>query len=152
MKRLFLTTLLLAAISLLYSQNEKEKVWQLIVRFDNLLVAKDSAALNSMMTDDFVGTILTGDYFKKAAYISHHCVRNAGFTALTGQDINSAYIRVYGNTAIINRRVHARIKFPDGTSPEFDMQRLEVFIRQNGNWLLASAQGTVVNPDPFPSK
>ena len=152
MKRFFLTTLLLGAFTLLYSQNEKEKVWQLIVRFDNLLIAKDSVALNAMMTDDFVGTILTGDYFKKAAYISHHCGRNAGFTALTGQDINSAYIRVYGNTAIINRRVHARIKFPDGSSPEFDMQRLEVFIRLNGNWLLASGQGTVVNPDPFPSK
>ena len=152
MKRLFLTTLLLAAFTLLYSQNEKEKVWQLIVRFDNLLIAKDSAALNSMMTDDFGGVILTGDYLSKAAYISHHCVRNVGYMALTGQDINSAFIRIYGNSAIIHRRVHARIKFSDGNFSEFDVQRLEVCIRQNGNWLIASGQGTVVNPSPIPTK
>jgi ketosteroid isomerase-like protein len=152
MKRLFLTTLLLAAFTLLYSQNEKEKVWQLIVRFDNLVIAKDSVDLNSMMTDDFVGAILTGQYFSKAAYISHHCVRSVGYMALTGQDINSAYIRIYGNTAIINRRVHALLKFPDGNASEFDVQKLEVCIRQNGNWLIASGQGTVVNPNPIPAK
>jgi hypothetical protein len=145
MKRFLCFGLLLTTGFLLKAQTDKEKVWQLIVKLDHLLVLKDSAQLNPLILDDFIGTIPSGEYFGKLAYISYHCRPNLGLISLTGQNQDSASIRIFGNTAIVNRRVHAQLRLPNGSTPDFDVQRMEVCVKQNGNWFIASGQGTQVN-------
>ncbi len=44
--------------------------------------------------------------------------------------MSQAVIRLYESVTVINRRVHARLKKPDGRVGEFDVQRAEV--KENG--------------------
>jgi len=66
--------------------------------------------------------------------------------ALTGDDLITTAIRIYDETAVINRRVHSRFKLPAGNILDYDVQRIEVFVRHNNEWLIVSGQGTQVIP------
>jgi hypothetical protein len=103
-------------------------------------------SLPPLLTEDFIGVMPSGEYFNKAAFVRHYCVRDLGLMGVRGHDINAATIRVYGNTAIVNRKIHDDIKLSDGSRPEFDVQRIECCIKQNGKWQIASSQATVINP------
>jgi ketosteroid isomerase-like protein len=141
---------LLVASQNLSAQTDKEKVWELIVQFDNAIVNKDSSKLKQILTPGFVGVVPSGEVFTRSNYISHHIKPGVGLTALTGQDINNATIRVSPTIAIVNRRVHVKIKTPDGSENDFDVQRIEVCLKENGRWLIASGQGTRVGYEDAP--
>jgi hypothetical protein len=138
-----------ASLNLL-AQTDKEKVWELIVQLDKAIVSKDSNKMKQILTNGFIGVIPTGEVFTKNNYISHHTKPFIGLTALTGQDITTAAIRVSPTIAIVNRRVHAKLKTPEGSENEFDVQRIEVCIKENDRWFIASGQGTRVNPEVLP--
>ncbi|MFN2437821.1 MAG: nuclear transport factor 2 family protein [Chitinophagaceae bacterium] len=137
---------LLATSQNLLAQSDKEKVWDLIVQLDNAIVKKDSGKLKQLLTEGFIGVVPSGEVFTKNNYISHHVKPGVGLMALTGHDINNATIRASPTIAIVNRRVHAKVKTLDGVENEFDVQRIEVCIKENGGWLIASGQGTRVSP------
>ena len=141
---------LLIASQNLSAQTDKEKVWELILQLDNAITNKDSNKLKQILTAGFIGVIPTGEMFTKNNYISYHIKPGGGLTVLTGHDINNATIRVSPTIAIVNRRVHAKIKTPDGSENEFDVQRIEVCLKENGRWLIASGQGTRVNYEGLP--
>jgi len=134
----------------LLAQSDKEKVWELIVQLDKAIVSKDSNRMRQILTAGFIGVIPTGEVFAKNNYISYHIRPGVGLIALTGHDINLAAIRVSPTIAIVNRRVHAKIKTPDGSEIEQDVQRIEVCIKENGRWLVASGQGTRVTYESIP--
>ena len=146
---IFLICLIITPLNLL-SQSDKEKVWELIVQLDNAIVSKDANKLNQVLTTGFVGVIPTGEVFTKNNYISYHTKPGVGITALTGHDINTATIRVSPTIAIVNRRLHVKVKAPDGNETENDVQRIEICIKENSRWLIASGQGTRVNLESSP--
>ena len=141
---LFIICFFTASLNLL-AQSDKEKVWELIVQLDNAIVSKDSIKMKQLLTNGFIGVIPSGETFTKNNYIIYHTKPGYGLSALTGHDINTATIRVSPTIAIINRRVHAKVKTPDGSESEFDVQRIEICIKENDRWQIASGQGTRVN-------
>ncbi len=151
MKRVLTAVMLSFVASAGLSQaTEADDIVKLVADLDRALVAKDSVTLNRLLTDDFLGAIPSGAAFSKAEYIAHHCRPGVGLQALDSSKHPPATVRVFGDTAVVNRRVHARLRFPDGAEREFDVQRIEVFVGVNGAWTLASGQGTEVNPELRP--
>lgn len=134
----------------LLAQNDKEKVWDLVVELDNAIVSKDSNKMKQLLTNGFIGVIPSGEVFTKTNFIIYHTKAGYGLTALTGHDINTATIRVSPTIAIINRRIHTKVKTPDNNETEFDVQHIEICIKENDRWKIASGQGTRVNYEGLP--
>jgi len=127
-------------------EETRKNIWSVLLRLEKALVEKNALELQQLLSDDFIGATPTGAYFKKTAYINHHCKPGFGIMALTGDDLITTAIRIYDETAVINRRVHSRFKLPAGNILDYDVQRIEVFVRQNNEWLIVSGQGTQVIP------
>jgi hypothetical protein len=130
---------------------DQQEIWSTLLTIDKALVQKDAKVFEQLLSPDFVGAIPTGAFFTKDAYIKHHCNNNFGVTALTEEDINSSTIRIYNNTAVVNRRAHAHFKFPTGKMTEYDVQRIEVLVKTNNQWIMVSGQGTQVMPIERPA-
>lgn len=131
--------------------DDQQEVLNTLLTIDNALVKKDTAVFEQLLAPDFIGTVPTGAFFTKHAYIEHHCHNNFGITSLACDNINNCNIRFYNDTAIVNRRVHAHFKLPVGNVVEYDVQRIEVLIKSNNQWTLVSGQGTQVIPIARPS-
>ena len=139
---LFVSFLLITSFS--FSQTEKEKIYNLIVSLEKALVAKDSVKLNSILTEDFIGAIPSGDWFTKADYIKYHCRPGVGLSDLKTEPIEKTNIRMYGTTAVVNRRVSVIRTWPDGRQEDLTVQRIEVCVKQKDDWKIVSGQGTRV--------
>ena len=130
--------------------NEAQKnVLEALSEIDQALVKKDAKSLDRSISADFIGTTPTGEYFRKENYIEHHCRPEFGIQSLETGDSVDLNIRLFGNTALINRRVHVQFKVPAGHIQEYEVQRTEVFSRDKENWVMVSGQGTkviAVNP------
>lgn len=143
MNRVFFFLLLLIT-GFSYGQSEIESVYKTIVSLDQALVAKDSVTLKNLLTDDFIGSVPSGDWFYKSDYINYHCRPGIGLIQLNTQPINKTNIRFYGTTAIINRRVEAVRLWPDGKKENLTVQRIEVCAKINNQWKIVGGQGTKV--------
>jgi hypothetical protein len=143
-KILFAILIVLAFIQIANAQSPKDDILNLVVSLDNSIVKKDSIKIKSLLSDDFIGTIPTGESFPKAQYIRFHCRPNVGLLSINMIDKDRTSVRLYGNSAIVNRRVNVSKKAPDGSVRNFDVQRIEVCIQQHGNWYIAAGQGTEV--------
>ena len=142
-KVLVLIAMLLLTLQISHAQTAREIIRNLVVSLDNALVKKDSTLLKSLLTEDFIGVVPTGQSFTRPLYIQFHCKPNVGLVSIK-EEGPEASIRIYGNMAIVNRRVHVVRKAPDGSSRELTVQRIEVFVLVNGSWYEASGQGTEV--------
>ena len=143
-KALFAITVLFIAAQTTNAQSAKDEVMNLVVSLDNSIVKKDSVKIKSLLSEDFIGTIPTGESFSKDLYIRFHCRPNVGLMSINGIDKDKTSIRLYGNSAVVNRRVHVSKKGPDGSLRSFDVQRIEVCIQQQGKWYIVAGQGTEV--------
>lgn len=128
------------------TEDARKKIWSVLLRVEKALVEKDASVLDQLLSADFIGVTPTGASFTKMAYINHHCKPGFGIIALSGNDIDKTSIRIYNDSAVINRRVHSRFKLPTGNILEYDVQRIEVFVHKNYEWLVVSGQGTQVIP------
>ncbi|HLA59627.1 MAG TPA: nuclear transport factor 2 family protein [Puia sp.] len=127
-------------------EEARKKIWPVLLRVEKALVEKNASELEQLLSADFIGATPTGAFFTKTAYISHHCKPGFGIVALTADDMNATTIRIYNDTAVINRRVHSRFKLPTGKILDYDVQRIEVLVQQNNEWRMVSGQGTQVIP------
>ena len=123
---------------------DQKQVWETVSLISAALVQKNAAIFEELLMPDFIGATPTGAFFDKAGYITHHCNSNFGVVGLSEPNIEDASIRLYDNTAVVNRRVHSHFKPPVGDVVEYDVQRIEVLVKVNGEWKMASGQGTQV--------
>src|SRR6478735_4463621 len=105
-KSLFLFIVFLCFTSA-YCQKEDQKIKDVVVALDNALVKKDSLTLKTLMSDDFIGVIPSGKYFNKTDYIKSHCRPNVGLMSIKAKSGGQDLVRIYENTAIVNRTVSA---------------------------------------------
>jgi len=126
--------------------SDLQEIWDTLLLIDKALAKKNATVFENLLSADFVGTIPTGDYFNKQEYIQHHCNNNFGVTSIIEDDINEDSIRFYNDTAVVNRRAHTHFKLPGGNIIEYDVQRIEVLVKINYQWVVVSGQGTQVMP------
>lgn len=124
------------------AQSNRDMVWNLVISLDNSLIKKDINRIQSLLTEDFIGTIPSGQAFSKNQYIQFHCKKDEGLVSIVEKGEDS--IRLYGTTAVVNRCVHVTKRSPDGLLNNFDVQRIEVCVQLKGIWYLAAGQGTQV--------
>jgi hypothetical protein len=142
-KVLILITMLLPLLQISHAQTARDHVWNLVVSLDDALVKKDSIRLYSLLTEDFIGAVPTGQSYTRPMYIRFHCKPDVGLVSIE-EEGSEAFVRMYGNSAIVNRRVRVVRKAPDGSARELTVQRIEVCVLVNGSWYVASGQGTEV--------
>jgi hypothetical protein len=139
----FVISVLIIITHIADAQQAKDEVLNQVVSLDNLLVKKDSTKIKSLLSEDFIGTIPTGETFPRDLYIRFHCKPNVGLISINGIKDRTS-VRLYGNSAVVNRRVHVSKKATDGSVKSFDVQRIEICILKEGKWYIVSGQGTEV--------
>jgi hypothetical protein len=136
--------LLLALPSIAQQSKEKVNVIKLIKQYDKALTKKDSVTLKKILTDDFIGSIPNGQRFDKKSYISYLCSPTSRVRELKEETTNSWNIKIVKDCAIVNRFVTYFVKTGAKKQVEIKIKKLEVCLKINKNWMMASVQGTEV--------
>jgi len=109
--------------------------------FFNALMSADSAALESILTVDFtIVDVMSGGVHTRDAFIGGVGSRVVVFEEI---EVLERAVREYEGCAIVAGRTRMRGAFggePFGAHSRYT----HVFVRQDGQWRLASAQGTPV--------
>ena len=102
----------------------------------------DPSFLEQHATDDYVGITGMGDIVTKNQAVQEMRSGKMRYQSLQPRDIN---IRVYGNTAIVNRE--ATVSFVRNGKPvSGDYRSTRVWVKQDGNWKIASFESTPIRP------
>ncbi len=113
-------------------------------QFFSALIQSDHTALARILFDDFILIdVMRGAEVDKASLLE---VIQSG--ALRFETIEPAEIRLrfYGDTAIATGRTHMYGRFGDVPFTAHS-RYAHVYVRQESQWRLASAQGTPIEPD-----
>jgi hypothetical protein len=110
--------------------------------FFSALLSGNIDSLDSILTDDFVIVdLLSGSEFNKPMLLAAIGSSQVKFEAI---DPVESKVRVYAcNTAIVVGRTEMRFRAGE-SSFSFSSRYTHVFVMQDGNWQLASAQGTQI--------
>lgn len=143
MKKLpFILVILINASA--FAQTDEEKIRRLVLQLDQAIVAKDSVLMGTILMSQFAGTIPTGLSFGKNDYIRFHCKPGVGVTEVRLIEDRPFSVVIYGNTAVVTRAVATKRKAPAGEPAGLVIQRMEVCVKENGKWLIAAGQGTLI--------
>lgn len=95
----------------------------------------DVAAMNSLLTDDFIITVEEGTIFSKAGYIAH-C--GDSDNRVLSSEMSDLKVRMHGNTAIVTGAYHEK-----GTSKgkpyEYHDRLTDVWMMIDGRWQLIAS-------------
>ena len=110
-------------------------------RFFDALLAGDVSALDAVLVADFaLVDVMRGSEVTRAALIEAVGARALRFDAI---DLLESRTRRYGDAAIVTGRTAMRGRM--GDAPWAAKSRYtHVFVRQDGAWRMASAQGTPI--------
>ena len=148
MNGLFLV-LMLASATAAQSSNQSETARAIAAveaRFDEALDKRDQAALAALLSDGFVWVhALDGRIDSRAVFLD---LTARGMGLSRQREASSTFdntLEVYPSTAVRTTRV--RTRFKDGARETW-MRQVRVFILDNGQWKLASGQGTRMYDGP----
>lgn len=104
------------------------------------LLKNDAEALGKLLTDDFIRTPPTTPETTKAQWLD--LIRSGEQKYLTFE-VKEAKYRAYGDTVIVNAVINVSVR--RGTADiELNLRLLDVWVKQNGRWLLAAVQANQV--------
>lgn len=107
----------------------------------------DTAALDRILTDDFVGIGPRGFTLTKQEWLQRHQAGALVYDALSLDDIQ---VRVYGgDTAIMVARETQAARYQGQPMPG-EFRTTLVWVRQDGDWRLAGTQLSPIMPPPAP--
>jgi ketosteroid isomerase-like protein len=113
-------------------------------QFFSALIQSDHTALDRILTDDFILIdVMRGAEIDKAALLEVIQSGALRFEIIEPADVR---LRLFGNAAIITGRTHMYGRFGDVPFTAHS-RYTHVYIQQQSQWRLASAQGTPIEPD-----
>jgi uncharacterized protein (TIGR02246 family) len=108
-------------------------------RFFDALLAADAASLYVLLTDDFlIVDVMSGAVHSKADFVRAIV---AGVVSFTSIEPAEQQVRLWGDAAVVTGRTRMAGTF-DGVPFTASSRYTHVYVRQDGVWRLASAQGT----------
>ena len=120
------------------ARNDKEKIIQTIRQLDSKRIQAqidaDTAALNRIYADDFIGVGPSGTVRAKPQVISDFISGGLKFQSITTDDVQ---IRVYGNTAVQTGRSTMIGQDKNKVVPR-DNRFTRVWAKLHGNWQLVA--------------
>ena len=99
----------------------------------------DIAALNTLLTDDFIITVEDGQTFSKSGYVVHAGDPNVQVEVA---EVNDVRTRIHGNTAVITGAYHEKGK-NKGKPYELNDRFTDVWMNNNGQWQLIASHYSV---------
>ena len=108
---------------------------------EQALIHADMAKLDQMLTTDFLRTPPGGRDTDKTEY--SRLISSGQLRYLSFEDRDQKY-RAYGDTVLVNMESHLRNRLASGAESELTLRLIWVWVKQNGQWLLAGVQGTEV--------
>jgi hypothetical protein len=114
----------------------RQQVLELDARYRRALVERDAGALDALLTDDFQLVHANGAIDDKPGLL-----RKMHRWQIASYERQVDGVRAYEATVVLTGR---STKTGDG-APQRDVS-VEVFVRHNGTWCLASLQNTPVGP------
>jgi ketosteroid isomerase-like protein len=110
------------------------------------LMNRDTKTLAKLMTDDFVRIPPAAPATPRAEYFS---IIESGRLQYLSFDVDDAQFRAYGDTVIVQALVHLKTRSGERPPTESRLRLLDVWVKQGGEWRLATIQG---NQAPAPPR
>jgi len=109
---------------------EEEILHQAITRA-SALVHRDAAALETLLSIDFVYTNSSGTVFSRQGYIEAYVLDRS--VVWRAQHLKPEHIKIVGDTAILVGRVHDEARFGE-LEVDADFATTQVYRRSNRRW------------------
>jgi ketosteroid isomerase-like protein len=136
---------LLAVVALnvvaLAAQNDIEAVRKTARELEQALITADAAALERLLTDDFLRTPPGGRDTNKREYIP--LIASGQLKYVAFQNAEEMY-RVYENSVLVNDLTDLRYRIAAGPESRMRLKLLWVWVKQDGKWRPAGVQGTQI--------
>ena len=140
MNRLILLLVLFIPFGGMAQQTDSVLVSQLNRKWIAAYANKDTAVMQQILADDFILISPKGARLKRMDVI--HNVGAADIS--TEATIDSASVRVLGNTALVVAYTHFTIRSPTGTSRGSNCYS-DVYVKRKGVWKAVAAHVTVLS-------
>ena len=111
------------------------------------LVAGDTAALDALLSDDWLGIGPLGEVSSKAQQAKGLKDGTVDFISFDPSEVK---VRVYGDAAVVTGRYQVKLKLK-GREDNAPARITETFARQGGKWRCVSVQVTRI-AEPSPEK
>ena len=108
---------------------------------EEALIHADVATLDKMLTADFLRTPPGGRDTDKAAY--SRLVASGQLKYISFENSEQKF-RAYGETVLVTELSHLHTRSGQRAETEITLRLLWVWVRRDGQWLLAAVQGTEV--------
>jgi D-alanyl-D-alanine carboxypeptidase len=120
------------------SRKDEEQIQELIRRWDDAIVKRDTTFIDSILAEDFTYVSSSGQMQNKSQLLQS--IGTSGIT-IESSGSSNLMIRIYGDTAVVIAR--GMIKGRSTSSP-FDAQYLytDVWVRQKTGWKAVATQVT----------
>ena len=99
---------------------------------------KDTAALETMLADEFTYRTHFGAEADKTEFLKSIASFPMKILSLRGEELN---VDIYGETGVITGVQIAEARPPEGEAEESAVAFTDVFVRRDGRWLLVLAYG-----------
>ena len=105
-------------------------------RWDKAIVAKDRAAIEANMADDFRQIDGAGNVETKASFVRDLMAPELQIDPYTVEDFD---VRLYGDVALLSGRTRMTGRY-DGKSLVAHYRYIDVYVRRGGAWQVVSVQ------------
>ena len=130
------------------NEHTQQEVMQLADAWANAELHGDTASLERRLSDDFIGIGPLGFMLTKQEWLARH---EAGDLKYESFSLDEVKVRVYNNDAAILTGRQVQNGAYRGNSIQAQFRTTLVFVRQQGQWQLASLQlSTIGQPPNFP--
>jgi ketosteroid isomerase-like protein len=136
-------TLLIALMAWSCSASPADEVRTRQGELEQALIHADMAKLDQMLTSDFIRTPPGGRDTDKAQYVE--LISSGRLRYLSFEDRDVKY-RVYGDTVLVNMESHLRTRSGANPETETTLKLIWVWVKRDGQWLVAGVEGTEVRP------
>ena len=155
MRRLVTILFLLVAASAVIAQTKKESdefnneeaVMKMEREWSAAFLRHDTAAIDRILSDDFVGTDGRGVVSNKAQELEEATAPAPGSpprtSTIVDEKLTDMKVRVYGNTAVLNALNTATLLF-NGKESMVRYRRTTVWVKRQGRWQCVSFHGSRV--------
>jgi ketosteroid isomerase-like protein len=105
------------------------------------VVRRDAAAIDRILTDDYILTTPEGQLATKAQVL--RIIRSPGDPSfvIKGVDLEEMSIRVFGDTALVSSRFTLKVE-TEGRIVETSFRHTDVFVKRQDGWRCVSRQAT----------
>ncbi|HEU0143371.1 MAG TPA: nuclear transport factor 2 family protein [Nitrososphaera sp.] len=119
----------------------EEQIINLQQEMIEAMIRGDSAALNRILADDFIGTNPLGQVNYKS-----HGVEEFRTPELTVESIETddLRVRIYGDSAVVTGQASMRARLKDQEINMGPHRFTSVYVRDGGRWQLVATQATMI--------